>query len=130
MLDKQVVVHGVEAQQEEIEEENEAEAQEGLSSWCILLTRSMLPKITKQSGLSLRVGGVRPEDLEATTCSGNNQAQYHMPHGVSQRTKSLQPGDYLLMIQSFVTSSVAQKLKQPEQVKRTGHLPLKNWMHL
>jgi len=29
-----------------------------------------------------------------------------------------------------VSSSVAQKLKQPEQANRTGHLPLKNWMHL
>ena len=46
-------VHDVEAQQEEIE----AEAQEELSSWGILLTRSMLAKIMKQSGLSLRVGG-------------------------------------------------------------------------
>jgi len=121
MLDKQSAVHDVEAQQEEIEEEDEAEPQEELSSWGILLTRSMLPKIMKQSGLSLRVGGVLPEDLEATTCSGNDQAQHHMPHGVSQRTKSLRPGDYSLMIQSFVTSSVAQKLKQPEQANRTGH---------
>ena len=71
-----------------------------------------------------------PEDLEATTCSGNNQTQHHMPHGVSQRTKSLRPGDYSFMIQSFVSSSVAQKLKEPEQANRTGHLPLKNWMHL
>jgi len=124
MLDKQGAVHGVEAQQKEIEEEDEAE--EELSSWGILLTRSMLVKIMKQSGLSLRVGGVLPEDLEAITCSGNNQAQHHMPHGVSQRTKSLRPGDYSLMIQSFVSSSVAQKLKQPEQANRTGYLPLKN----
>jgi len=130
MLDKQGAVHDVEAQQEEIEEEDEAEAQEELSSWGILLTRRMLPKSMKQSELSLRVGGVLPEVLEATTCSGNNQAKHHMPHGVSQRTKSLRPGDYLLMIQSFVTSSVAQKLKQPEQANRSGHLPLKNWMHL
>ena len=126
MLDKQGAVHDVEAQQEEIE----AEAQEELSSWGVLLTRSMLAKIMKQSGLSLRVGGVHPEDLEATTCSGNNQARHHMPHGVSQRTESLQPGDYSLMIQYFVTSSAAQKLKQPEQANRTGHLPLKNWVHL
>jgi len=62
-------------------------AQEELSSWGILLTRSMLAKIMKQSGLSLRVGGVLPEDLEATTCSGNNQAQHLMPHGMSKRTK-------------------------------------------
>ena len=130
MLDKQGAVHDVEAQQEEIEEEDEAEAQEELSSWGIRLTRSMLAKIMKRSGLSLRVGGVHPEDLEATTFSGNNQARHHMPHGVSQRTKSLRPGDYSLMIQSFVTSSVAQKLKQPEQANRTGHLPLKNWMRL
>jgi len=130
MLDKQGAVRDVEAQQEEIEEEDEAEAQEELSSWGILLTRSILAKIMKQSGLSLRVGGVHLEDLEATTCSGNNQARHHMPHGVSQRTKSLRPGDYSLMIQSFITSSVAQKLKQPEQANRTGHLPLKNWMHL
>ena len=72
MLDKQV--HDVEAQQEEIEEEDEAEAQVELSSWGILLTWSMLAKIMKQSGLLLRVGGVHPEDLEATTCSKNNQA--------------------------------------------------------
>ena len=132
MLDKQDAVHDVEAQQEETEEEDEAgaEAQEELSSWGILLTHSILAKIMKQSGLSLRVGGVDPEDLEAATCSGNNQARHHMPHGVSQRTKSLRPVDYSLMIQSFVTSSVAQKLKQPEQANRTGHLPLKNWMHL
>jgi hypothetical protein len=96
------------AQQEEIEEE----AQEELSSWGILLTRSMLAKIMKQSGLSLRVGGVHSEDLEATTCSGKNQARHHMPHGVSQRTKSLRPGNFSLMIQSFVTSSVAQKLNR------------------
>jgi hypothetical protein len=96
----------------EIEEEDEAESQEEMSSWGILLTQSMLAKITKLSGLSLRVGGVHPEDLEATACSGNNQARHHMPHGVSQRTKSLRHGDYSLMIQSFVTSSVAQKLKQ------------------
>ena len=82
-----------------------------------------------QSGLSLRVGGVLPEDLEATTCSVNNQAQHHMPHGVSQWTKSLRPGDYSLMILSFVTSSVAQKLKKPEQANRTDHLPLKHWMY-
>ena len=128
MLDKQDAVHDVEAQQEETEDE--AEAQEELSSWGILLTQSMLPKIKKQSGLSLRVGGVLPEDLEATMCLGNNQAQHHMPHGVSHRTKSLRPGDYSLMIQSFVTPSVAQKSKQPEQANRTGHLPLKNWMYL
>ena len=128
MLDKQDAVHDVEAQQEETEDE--AEAQEELSSWGILLTQSMLPKVMKQSGLSLRVRGVVPEDFEATMCSGNNQTQHHMPHGVSQRTKSLRPGDYSLMIQSFVTSSVAQKLKQPEQANRIGHLPLKNWMHL
>ena len=91
MLEKQGAVHDVETQQEEIEEE--AEAQEELSSWCILLTRSM-------------------------------------PHRVSKRTKSLRPGDYSLMIQSFVTSSVTQKLKQPGQANRTGHLPLENWMHL
>jgi hypothetical protein len=36
MLDKQGAVHDVEAEQEEIEEE--AEAQEELSSWGILLT--------------------------------------------------------------------------------------------
>jgi len=47
-------------------EKEEAEAQEELSSWGILLTRSM-------------------------------------PHGVSKRTNSLRPGDYSLMIQSFVT---------------------------
>jgi len=129
MLDKQGAEHDVEAQQEEIEEEDETEAQEELSSWGILLTWSMLAKILKQSGPSLRVGGMHPEDLEATSCSGNNQARHHMPHGVSQRTKSLRPGDYSLMIQSFVTSNVAQKLKQPEQANRTGHLPLKNWMH-
>jgi hypothetical protein len=129
MLDKQGAVHDVEAQQEEIEEEDEAEAQKELRSWGILLTRIVLAKIIKQSRLSLRVGGVLPEDLEAT-CSGNNQAQHHMPHGVSQRTKSLRPGDYSLMTQSFVTKSVAQKLKQPEQANRTGHLPLKNWMRL
>ena len=87
-------------------------------------------KVNETKWTSLRVEGVRPEDLEATMCSGNNQAQHHMPHGVSQRTKSLRPGDYSLMIQSFVTSSVAQKLKQPEQANRIGHLPLKNWMHL
>ena len=80
MLDKQGAVHDTEAQQEEIEEENEAEAQEELSSWGILLTWSMLAKIMKQSGLSLRVGGVLPEDLEVTTCSGNNQARHHMSH--------------------------------------------------
>jgi len=74
MLDKQGAVHDTEAQQEEIEEENEAEAQEELSSWGILLTWSMLAKIMKQSGMSLRVGEVHLEDLEATTCSGNNQA--------------------------------------------------------
>ena len=74
MLDKQDAVHDVEAQQEEIEEEDEAEAQEEWSSWGILLTWSTLAKIMKQSGLSLRVGGLRPEELEATTCSGNNQA--------------------------------------------------------
>jgi hypothetical protein len=75
MLDTQGAVHDVEAQQEEIEEEDEAEAQEELSSWGILLTRTVLAKIMKQSGLSLRVGGVHPEDLEAqgttrpdTTC--------------------------------------------------------------
>jgi len=88
MLDKQGTVHDVEAEQEEIEEEDEAEAQEELSSWGILLTRSTSAKIMKRSGLSLRVGGVHPEDLEATTCSGNNQARHHMPHGVSQRTKT------------------------------------------
>ena len=54
MLDKQGAVHDIETQQDEIEEEEEAEAQEELSSWGILLTRSM-------------------------------------PHGVSQRTKSLRP---------------------------------------
>ena len=74
MLDKQGAVHDVEAQQEEIEEEDETEAQEELSSWGILLTRGMLSKIMKKSGPSLRVGGVHLEDLEATTCSGNNQA--------------------------------------------------------
>jgi len=126
MLHKQGAVHDVEAQQEEIEKEDEAEVQEELSSWGILLTWSVLAKILIQSGPSLRVGGEHPEDLEATTCSGNNQARHHMPHGVSQRTKSLRPGDYSLMIQSFVTSSIAQKLKQPEQANRTGHLPLKN----
>ena len=68
MLDKQGAVHDVEAQQEETEEEDEAEAQEELSSWGIMLTQSMLAKIMKQSGPSLRVGGVHPEDLEATTC--------------------------------------------------------------
>ena len=96
MLDKQGTVHDVEAQQEEIEEEeeDETEAQEELSSWGILLTWSMLAKILKQSGPSLRVGGVHPEDLEATACSGNNQARHHMPHGVCQSTKSLRPGDY------------------------------------
>ena len=130
MLDKQGAVHNVEAQQEEMEEEDEAEAQEELSSWSILLTWRMLPQIMKQSGLSLRVRGVLPEGLEATACSGNNQAQQHMTHGVSQRTKSLRPGDYSLMIQSIVTSSIAQKLKKPEQANRTGHLPLKHWMHL
>jgi len=69
MLDKQGAVHHVETQQEEIEDEDEdeAEAQEELSSWGILLTRSILPKIMKQNGLSLRVGGVLQEDLEATT---------------------------------------------------------------
>jgi hypothetical protein len=126
MMDKQGAVHDVEAQQEETEEEDEAEAQEEFSSWGIMLTQSMLAKIMKQSGLSLRVGRVHPEDLEATTCPGNNQARYHMPHGVSQRAKSLRPGDYSVMIQSFIISSVAQKLKQPEQVNRNGHLPLKN----
>ena len=130
MLDRRGEVHDVAAQQEKILKEDEAESQEKLSSWGILLTRCMLAKIMKQSGLSLRVGGELPEDLEATTCSGNNQAQHHMPHGVSQRKKSLRPGDYSLMIQPFVTSSVAQKLKQPEQANRTGHLSLKNWMHL
>ena len=94
MLDKQGAEHDVEAQQEEIEEEDETEAQEELSSWGILLTRNMLAKIMKQSEPSLTVGGVHPEDLEATTCSGNNQARHHMPHGVSHRTKSLRPGDY------------------------------------
>ena len=55
----------------------------------------------------------------------------HATWSVSEdKDKSLCPGDYSLMIQSFVTSSVAQKLKQPEQANRTGHLPLKNWMHL
>ena len=129
-MDKQSAVHEIEAQQEETEEEDETEAQEELSSWGILLTRNMLAKIMKQSEPSLTVGGVHPEDLEATMCSGNNQAQHHMPHRVSQRTKSLRPGEYSLMIQSFITSSISQKLKQPEQVNRTGHLPLKNWMHL
>ena len=94
MLDKQGAVHDVEAQQEETEEEDETEAQEELSSWGILLTWSMLAKILKQIGPSLRVGGMHPEDLEATSCSGNNQARHHMPHGVSHRTKSLRPGDY------------------------------------
>ena len=52
MLDKQGAVHDVEAQQEETEEEDEAEAeaQEELSSWGILLTQSILAKLTKQSG--------------------------------------------------------------------------------
>jgi hypothetical protein len=120
MLDKQCAVHDVEAHQEKIEEE--AEAKEELSSWGILLTRIMLAKIMKQSGLSLRVAGVLPEDLQATTCSGYNEAQHHMSHGVFKGIISLQPGDYKLMIQSFATSSVAQKVKQPEQVNRTGHL--------
>ena len=43
MLDKHGAVRDVEAQQEEIE----AEAQEELSSWGILLTRSMLAKIMR-----------------------------------------------------------------------------------
>jgi len=94
ILDKQSAVHEIEAQQEETEEEDETEAQEELSSWGILLTRNMLAKIMKQSEPSLTVGGVHPEDLEATMCSGNNQAQHHTPHGVSQRTQSLRPGDY------------------------------------
>ena len=47
MLDKHGAVHDVEAQQEETEEEDEAEAQEELSSWGILLTRSMLAKIMR-----------------------------------------------------------------------------------
>jgi len=64
MLDKQSAVHDVEAQQEEIEEEDEAEAQEELSSWGILLTWSMLAKIMKQSGPSLRVGGVHESTQE------------------------------------------------------------------
>jgi hypothetical protein len=130
MLDKQGAVHDVEAQQEETEEEDEAEALEEWCSWGILLTRSVLAKIINQCGLSLRGGGVHPEDLEATTCPGNNQVRHHMPHGVSQRTKSLRPGDCSLMIQSFVSSSVAQKLKQQEQANKTGHLPLNDWMHL
>jgi hypothetical protein len=88
MMDTQGAVHDIEAQHEEIEKEDEAEAQEELSSWGILLTRNMLAKIMKQSGLSLRLGGVHPEDLEATTCPGNNQSRHHMPHVVSQRTKS------------------------------------------
>ena len=72
MLDKQDAVHDVEAQQEEIEEEDKAEAQEDLSSWGILLTRRMLPKIMKQSGLSLRVGGDfrkiwKPQPAQGTT---------------------------------------------------------------
>jgi hypothetical protein len=50
---------------------------------------------------------------------GNNQARHHMPHGMSQRTKSLRPCDFSLMIQSFVTSSIEQKMKQPEQANRT-----------
>jgi hypothetical protein len=79
MLDKQSALHDIEAQQEETEEEDEIEEQEELSSRGMLLKRSMSAKIMKQSGLSLRVGGVHPEDLEATTCSGNNQARHHMP---------------------------------------------------
>ena len=47
MWDKQGAVHDVEAQQEEIEEEDETEAQEELSTWGILLTGSMLVKILK-----------------------------------------------------------------------------------
>ena len=47
MLDKQGAVNDVEAQQEEIEEEDKTEAQEELSSWGILLTRSMLAKMNK-----------------------------------------------------------------------------------
>jgi exoribonuclease II len=43
MLDKQGAVHDVEAKQEETEEE--AEAEEELSSWGIPLTRIMLAKI-------------------------------------------------------------------------------------
>jgi len=70
------------------------------------------------------VGWVHPEDLEATTCSGNKQARHHMPHGVSQRTKSRRSGDYSSMIQSFVTSSVAKKLKQSEQAKKYWSLAI------
>ena len=44
MLDKQGAVHDVEAQQEEIEEDDEAEAQQELSSWGILLTREYVGK--------------------------------------------------------------------------------------
>jgi hypothetical protein len=67
-----------------------------------LLTRIILAKIMKQSGLLLRVEGVLPEDFEATMCSGNNQVKHHISHGVSQRSKTIKPADYNLMIQLFV----------------------------
>ena len=44
MWDKQGAVHDVEAQQEEIEEEDEAEAQEELSSWGILFDTEYVGK--------------------------------------------------------------------------------------
>jgi len=79
MLDKKGAVYDIEAEQEEIEEEDKIEEQEELNSWCILLKQRMSAKIMKQSGQSLRVAGVHPEDLEAATCSGNNQARHHVP---------------------------------------------------
>ena len=88
MWDKQGAVHDIEAQQEEIEVEDETEAQEELSSWDILLTRSVLAKILKQSGPSLRVGGVHPEDLEATTCSATTRPDTTC-HTVCLRGQSL-----------------------------------------
>ena len=84
MLDKQGAVHDVEAQQEEIEEEDEAEVQEELSSWGILLTRSMLAKIMKQSGLSLGVGGVHLEDLEVNVLREQPGPTPHATQSVSE----------------------------------------------
>jgi len=54
------------------------------------------------------------------------------PHATLSVSKDKVPwaADYSLMIQSFVISSVAQKLKQPEQANRNGNMPLKNWKHL
>ena len=117
MLDKQGAVHGLEAQQEEIGEEDEA--QEELSSWGILLTRSVAKdNETKWTVIESGMG--------ASGRFGSHNVLREQPVPTPHATRSVPEDKVSSARRSFIDDSILRHIKHctEAEVVRAGE---RNW---